>query len=438
MHKLPIFSLILFFSFACSSKAPKNNLRTASNSDKSPGQVKISERKANFDLAGVSPRIIGGAQAPETEYKFLANIHVEEELYQNNSSGTYTFLCGGTLISQNIVLTAAHCVEPYRDSEGYYSQDNVVDPGEFVTINARENSGFPYFRGPYTGPLAVSMEIESVHMHPDYRVTWSGEPVNDLAVIVLKGTVRQSLIDLGHSGDEIEPVELADENFEIATGSELKIAGFGTTESGSVSQFLLDATVNYIPNESCGYGSAVTSDMMCAAARGRDTCQGDSGGPLLYESTNGNPILVGVTSWGIGCANPNYAGVYSRVSHNHSWISQFLPAEDENIVSIYGYQKYPTDSLKIGYNKVSKCEAEVFSSKSVKIIDNCAALKFDPANGTIEFKLKSAEAGALSTQINAVSFDLTTGFVHFPRGTFPDPRITDDQLEIILDGLKKQ
>jgi len=72
------------------------------------------------------------------------------------------------------------------------------------------------------------------------------------------------------------------------------------------------------------YNGVISSDMICASAPGKDTCQGDSGGPLVCQAEDGNMHLVGVTSWGRGCASPGYPGVYGRISHVQDWITETM------------------------------------------------------------------------------------------------------------------
>lgn len=97
--------------------------------------------------------------------------------------------------------------------------------------------------------------------------------------------------------------------------------GFGQTENGNVSSKLLHVNVNYVKQNTCNsnamYGGDITDSMMCAADTNEDSCSGDSGGPLFDSDNN---AVVGVTSWGNGCARADSPGVYARISDEFPWI----------------------------------------------------------------------------------------------------------------------
>jgi len=112
-------------------------------------------------------------------------------------------------------------------------------------------------------------------------------------------------------------------------GAKCWITGWGTLSSaGRRPNILQEAAVDIKSNAECksAYGStAITEDMVCANGNNNgettDACQGDSGGPLVCEE-DGQWFVQGATSWGNGCANPAYPGVWSRVSHNQEWVTQ--------------------------------------------------------------------------------------------------------------------
>ena len=112
-----------------------------------------------------------------------------------------------------------------------------------------------------------------------------------------------------------------------AAGSSVTVAGWGaTSEGGASSSTLRYVDVPVVSRATCQaqYGtSSITNNMICAAetAGGQDSCQGDSGGPLV---PTGSKTLVGVVSFGNGCARRGYAGVYTRVSTQLSFINQYL------------------------------------------------------------------------------------------------------------------
>ncbi|KAI9290932.1 trypsin-like serine protease, partial [Neoconidiobolus thromboides FSU 785] len=109
----------------------------------------------------------------------------------------------------------------------------------------------------------------------------------------------------------------------------LKVIGWGTTSSGgAVSKVLLEVKVPVFNADQCkktAYGTLDTTTQFCAGypEGGKDSCQGDSGGPMFIEEDNA-PVLVGIVSWGRGCALKGYPGVYTRAAAVADFINQNL------------------------------------------------------------------------------------------------------------------
>ncbi|KAL3811857.1 hypothetical protein ACHAXA_009218 [Cyclostephanos tholiformis] len=120
-------------------------------------------------------------------------------------------------------------------------------------------------------------------------------------------------------GNEVVELDSPSDDLELALGSELVVFGFGTTQGDqwSAPKVMQEVTLDYMSNIECTelyedlYPGGITSSMLCAARAGKDSCQGDSGGPIIDKVTQKQ---VGIVSWGEGCADPTYPGVYSRVS----------------------------------------------------------------------------------------------------------------------------
>jgi subtilisin family serine protease/subtilisin-like proprotein convertase family protein len=206
--------------------------------------------------------------------------------------------CGATIIDPDWIVTAAHC----SPSIG----DNVIYGLEYWE-DAYDLSG-----DEWASHVTV---VDSVYRHPDYD---SQTLANDVTLVHLADSV-----DL----DNATPIPLHDVSVigGLEDGSPLTVAGWGTTSSGgSVSPRLKAATI-YV-DEQCGsYGPGLVFDeeMFCAAAPQTDSCQGDSGGPVVVERF-GATYLAGVVSWGFGCADSSYPGVYTRVSNYVDWVESFV------------------------------------------------------------------------------------------------------------------
>jgi trypsin len=187
--------------------------------------------------------------------------------------------CGGTLIGPDVVLSAGHC-------GGYV--------GDTVTIGG------------------ITVQVIADQIHPNYNV---GTEENDFYLHKL-----MQPIDISSGGVTLM---LNTDGSQPVAGQGLTTLGLGlTSEGGSAPSSLRDVVVPTVSDIDCtnAYGSGyIPSSMLCAGEGGKDSCQGDSGGPLVIRN-GATHILVGVVSWGAGCADPDYPGVYSRVSSAIDWI----------------------------------------------------------------------------------------------------------------------
>lgn len=250
-------------------------------------------------------RIIGGRSAQPGSWPYVVSV-------QNDFAGHY---CGGSLIGRDVVLTAAHCGDVLFD-------EAIIGRHELSTNEGEE------------------LEVAYTVPHPDYNVGTNLN--NDVMLIFLDEPADQS----------VELVQLNSNDFSPEVGSPITVAGWGRTETDEAWRFsnqLMTVEVNAISNTECeqsegfyngayaNYVGQITRSMVCAKGDGKDTCNGDSGGPLVLQSSDGSAdVQVGLVSGGIGCALPDFPGVYTRISVFYDWIkeevcerSSYPPAEFE-------------------------------------------------------------------------------------------------------------
>ncbi|XP_016908556.1 trypsin-1-like [Apis cerana] len=237
-------------------------------------------------LTNVQRRIVGGVETQVNQYPWMVLL-----MYRGR------FYCGGSVISSFYVVTAAHCVDRFDSN--------------LISVRILEHD-----RNSTTEAKTQEFRVDKVIKHGGYS-TYNYN--NDIALIKLKDAIRFE--------GKMRPVCLP-ERAKTFAGLNGTVTGWGATaESGAISQTLQEVTVPILSNAECRaskYPSQrITDNMLCAGYQegSKDSCQGDSGGPLHVVNMDTYQI-VGVVSWGEGCARPGYPGVYTRVNRYLSWISR--------------------------------------------------------------------------------------------------------------------
>ncbi|CRK89648.1 CLUMA_CG003381, isoform A [Clunio marinus] len=233
----------------------------------------------NSSLKESSEKIVGGHK-----------ISIEEVPYQVALLYKNEMICGGSIISELFILSAAHCVFHAKE----YPSSFKVRAGS----DDWNRSG-------------VVIKVKQIFVHKKYDKVKADY---DFSLLKLNSKLKYS--------EKIQSINLPHENESVEDGAECTVTGWGSIGNEVYPDNLHAVHVYKINYSKCEdvYGQfLLTKRMLCAGVPDgyKDACQGDSGGPLATNNT-----LVGIVSWGNGCGVPDFPGVYSRVASVRKWIAE--------------------------------------------------------------------------------------------------------------------
>jgi len=222
----------------------------------------------------VQPKIIGGQPTTIEENPYMVAL-TQPDGFQ---------FCGGAIVAPHKILTAAHCTQG-------------TQPADIKVVAGRTS---------LSQDEGVTANVTNIWVNPNFN---ANTMVNDSSVLTLDQDLPQAPLQIATAED----TDL------YTAGANSTVLGWGTDESGNTSDVLKKVDVPVTADADCtaSYNEQFDPNtMVCAGLKegGKDSCQGDSGGPLVGMKADGTLREIGIVSWGQGCAEPNFYGVYGRVS----------------------------------------------------------------------------------------------------------------------------
>jgi len=240
-----------------------------------------SKKLASTPLSRGGGRIVGGENAHYGEFPH------QIMLLRGGPSGS--LMCGGSLVAPGWVVTAGHCCDGQKHLG--------------VAVGAHKMH--------HHDKDQENIAVDQILLHEDYD-SWTVE--NDICLLKLQHDAE--------IGKHVDVIGFPEANEEYDEGTECTVSGWGTTkEGGHLAEVLQKVVVPVVSDKKCrhAYGHGEIADSMICAGYdegGKDSCQGDSGGPFMCGKQ-----LTGVVSWGYGCAEAGYPGVYTQVSYFTDWLA---------------------------------------------------------------------------------------------------------------------
>ncbi|CAI9169453.1 unnamed protein product [Rangifer tarandus platyrhynchus] len=236
----------------------------------------------------VQGKILGGVDALERKWPWQVSVHY-----------TGFHICGGSIVDEYWILSAAHCFDRSTNTEAYDIYVGLVD----LLVAGNHTQWF---------------EVNRVIIHPTYELY---HPIGgDVALVQLKTRIVFS--------DAVLPICIAPPDLTLSSLS-CWATGWGSiSQQGDTSNKLQEVQLPLVPLYLCRqlYGQTnIQPDMLCAG-NFRDmktACEGDSGSPLVCEF-NHTWVQIGVVSWGKGCTYPMFPTVFARVSFFSRWIQRHI------------------------------------------------------------------------------------------------------------------